>query len=84
MREVEAKEECYIPEQNVVLEYLSLLVEFTGGCDTICKLVKVFWSNYRSEKLLQAPIKVSLTHGLVLVQVDDTWWFVGFHRMFLI
>ena len=42
MREVEAKEECYIPEQNVVLEYLSLLVEFTGGCDTICKLVKVF------------------------------------------
>lgn len=42
MREVEAKEKCYIPEQNVVLEYFGLFVELTGGCDTICKLVKVF------------------------------------------
>jgi hypothetical protein len=42
MREVEAKEEGYIPEQNIIMEYLGLIVYLAGGSDTPCKLVKVF------------------------------------------
>ena len=81
MREVEAKEEGYIPEQNIIMEYLGLIVYLAGGSDTPCKLVKVFWRNYRFEKFLHAPIRVSLTHCIVLVQVDDTWWLASPHHM---